>query len=431
MIRLDLWLTLPHGERLHAGELACGDADPQGRYASAFRYTPTYLADARAFPLDPANLPLTPGEFQGSQLQAPLIALEDALPDDWGRRLLILRHGLPRGQQAEPYLLRALAGQGLGALSFLPPGGAAHPKDDSATLLDLDTLQEATRRLEQDGWVDATHRLLLAAGSSPGGTRPKALVKDTQGHWIAKFSSRRDDADVVGLEATSLELARMAGLEVPDFRLESLAGGRRALLVKRFDLAPEGGRRHMISLRALLQAAGYYVLRYSDLIATLRRHGSQPEIDVPRLYRQMVFNALLGNTDDHLKNFWMLHDRRGYVLSPAFDLLPDIGGRREHVLLFDLTPNPPGPDGLAALGRRWGVAGAAGICREVQDAVARFGAIAEQYSVPEEACTRFARDIVRRLSSRSQGRPQSDLAPSGGGPSDFSGPGAHSTQRAA
>jgi serine/threonine-protein kinase HipA len=402
MIRLDLWLALPDGERLHAGDLACGDADAQGRYASAFRYTPAYLDDPRAFPLDPANLPLTPGEFQGSQLAAPLMALEDALPDDWGRRLLILRHGLPRGRQAEPYLLRALAGQGLGALSFLPLGSSAQPSDDSAALLDLDTLQEAARRLEQDGEVDDAHRLLLAAGSSPGGARPKALVKDAQGHWIAKFSSRRDDVDVVGLEAASLELARLAGLEVPDFRLENLAGGRRALLVKRFDLAPEGGRRHMLSLRALLQAAGYYVLRYSDLIAALRRHSSQPEIDVPRLYRQMVFNALLGNTDDHLKNFWLLRDQRGFTLSPAFDLLPDTGARREHVLLFDLTATPPGPSGLGELGRKWGVSGAAGICREVGDAVTRFGEIADQYAVPAQDRDRFARDIQRRLN---QGTP--------------------------
>jgi serine/threonine-protein kinase HipA len=397
MIRLDLWLTLHTGERLRAGELACGDADSQGRYASAFRYTPTYLADPRTFPLDPANLPLTSGEFQASQLQNPLMTLEDALPDDWGRRLLILRHGLPRGRQAEPFLLRAQAGRGLGALSFLPPGASPQPEDDSAALLDLDTLQEAARSLEQNGEVDAAHRLLLAAGSSPGGARPKALVKDDQGHWIAKFSSHRDDVDVVGLEAASLELARLAGLEVPDFRLENLAGGRRALLVKRFDLTPAGGRRHMLSLRSLLQAGGYYVLRYFDLITALRRHGSQPEIDVPRLYRQMVFNALLGNTDDHLKNFWILHDHRGYTLSPAFDLLPDIGGRREHVLLFDLTPHPPGLEDLAALGRKWGVAGAAGICRDVRDAVARFQEIADQFAVPAADSARFARDIQRRL----------------------------------
>ena len=397
MIRLDVWLTLPTGERLQAAELVCADADRQGRYTSAFRYTPNYLADPRAFPIDPAGLPLTPGEFTGSQLDTPLMALEDALPDDWGRRLLILRHGLPRGQQAEPFLLRALAGQGLGALAFLAPGEAPRPQDDSATLSDLETLQEAARRLEQDGEVDDAHRILLTAGSSPGGARPKALLRDDQAHWIAKFSSRRDEVDMVGLEAASLELARLAGLEVPDFRLENLAGSRRALLVKRFDLDPQGGRRHMLSLRALLQAGGYTVLRYADLIAALRRFSAQPEIDVPRQYRQMVFNALLGNTDDHLKNFWILHDQRGYALSPAFDLLPDTSDRREHVLLFDLSPNPPGPDGLAELGRKWGVSGAASICQEVAGAVARFSEIALRYAVPQEDVARFARDIDRRL----------------------------------
>lgn len=400
MIRLDVWLTLESGEKLLAGELACGDTDRQGSYPSAFRYAAPYLVDPRAYALDPANLPLLPGEFSGSRLEAPLLALEDALPDDWGRRLLILRYELPRGQQSEPHLLRALAEQGLGALAFLPPGTAPQPQDDSATLLDLETLQEAARRLEQDGEVDDRHRLLLAAGSSPGGARPKALVRDAMGHWIAKFSSRRDEVDVVGLEATSLALARLAGLVTPEFRLEPLAGGRRVLLVKRFDLTPTGGRRHMLSLRALLRAGGYYVLRYADLIATLRRHGTQPEIDVPRLYRQMVFNALLGNTDDHLKNFWLLHDLHGYTLSPAFDLLPDIGGRREHVLLFDLTPNPPGPEGLVELGRKWGVSGAAGICREVQHGVACFREIAAQYAVPEPDCARFARDIDRRITRK-------------------------------
>ncbi|MBU1665813.1 MAG: HipA N-terminal domain-containing protein, partial [Gammaproteobacteria bacterium] len=166
MIRLDIWLTLPTGERLRAGELACADADGQGRYTSAFRYTADYLADPRAFPLDPAGLPLTPGEYQGNRLEAPLMVLEDALPDDWGRRLLIQRHGLPRSRQAEPFLLRALAGQGLGALAFLAPGETPRPLDDSAPLLDLETLVEAARRLEQDGEVDQSHRILLAAGSS-------------------------------------------------------------------------------------------------------------------------------------------------------------------------------------------------------------------------------------------------------------------------
>jgi serine/threonine-protein kinase HipA len=405
VIRLDLRLTLPDGESVHAGDLAFGDADGQGRYASAFRYTPAWLEHPRAFPLDPAGLPLGPGEFQGRQLDAPLMALEDALPDDWGRRLLILRQGLPRGRQSEPHLLGALAGQGLGALGFFPPGSGPVSEDASAPLLELAALVDAARKLETDGQVDDTCRALLAAGSSPGGARPKALVKEGGARWIAKFPSRRDDLDMVGLEAASLELARRAGLDVPDFRLEILPGGRRVLLVKRFDLAPAGGRRHMLSFRALLQAGGYYVLRYADLIAALRRFSARPEADVPRLFRQMVFNALLGNTDDHLKNFWLLHDDGGYALSPAFDLLPDTGNRREHVLLFDLTPLPPGPAGLAALGRKWGVTGAAAICREVADAMAGFSAVTAEYGVPEAEAARFRRDIQRRCQSGEGGPP--------------------------
>ncbi len=401
MIRLDLWLTLTTGERLRAAELVFGDADQQGRYASALRYSPEYLSDARAFPLDPASLPLQPSDFSAAQLNAPLMALEDALPDDWGRRLLILRHALPRGRQSEPHLLQALAGQGLGALSFHAPGQAPGEAAHAATLLELNDLLDAAQRLEKEGsapidTIDPGTRSLLAAGSSPGGARPKVLVHDGKAQWIAKFPSRRDDVDMVGLEAASLELARLAGLEVPDFRLVELAGTRRALLVKRFDLTEQGGRHHMLSFRALLQAGGYYVLRYLDLIAALRQYGANPERDVPQMFRQMVFNALLGNTDDHLKNFWLLADANGYRLSPAFDLLPDTGARREHVLLFDLTPLPPAPAELATLGRKWGITGAANICQEVETAVARFAEIAAGKNVPESEIHRFEQDIARR-----------------------------------
>lgn len=409
MIRLDLWLTLPDGERLRAAELACADPDGQGRYASALRYTPDYLADPRAFALDPAGLPLKAGEFQVAQLQAPLLALEDALPDDWGRRLLILRHGLPRGRQSEPELMRALAGGGLGALGFWPPGEPPRDRDDSASVLALAGLVRAARRLEAEGSLDGqgddAWRALLAAGSSPGGARPKALVKDdapeTTGHWIAKFPSRRDEVDMVGLEAASLDLARLAGLTVPEHRLVALPDRRGVLLVKRFDLGAPGGRRHMLSLRALLGAQGWYVLGYADLIAALRRFSARPEADVPALYRQMVFNALLGNTDDHLKNFWLLHDQGGWRLSPAFDLLPDTGGRREHVLLFDRSPHPPGPRGLADLGRRWGVSGAARIVAEVEAALEHFAELAAAQGVPEADRHRFAADIARRRSKES------------------------------
>jgi len=396
VIRLDVWLTLPDGARLTCGELAFADADAQGRYASAFRYVPGYLADARAFALDPVALPLTGEEFQSIQLNPPLLAFEDALPDVWGRRLLVLKHGLKRGQQGEPHLLQVLGGTALGALAFARSGEIPQATDTEADGLALAELADAAARLEAGEAVDDSSRLLLAAGSSPGGARPKALVRDAEGHWIAKFSSRRDDCDMVGLEAAGLALARRAGLTVPDFSLAALPGGRRALLVRRFDRT-QAGRLHMLSFRAVLQASGFYVLGYADLVAVLRRHGVAPETDVPRLYRQMVFNALLGNTDDHLKNFWLLRDAAGWRLSPAFDLLPDTAGLREHVLRFDLTPTAPGPAGLAALGRKWGVSGAAAIVDAVCVALAEFAPVAADCGVPHTDIERFAPDIARRL----------------------------------
>lgn len=396
MIRLDVWLTLTDGAQIHAGELVCTDADTQGRYASAFRYVPDYLADPCAFPLDPAALPLSLQEFQSTQLNPPFLALEDALPDAWGRRLLVLTHGLARGQQAEPHLLRALGGAGLGALAFALPGQMPPHHETSAHSVALNALADAATKLEAGAEIDMASRKLLAAGSSPGGARPKALVYDESGHWLAKFASRRDDADLVGLEATSLALARQAGLAVPDFRIAALSGTRRALLVRRFDRSATQGRLHMLSFRALMQASGYYVQSYADLISALRRYGAEPETDVPRLFRQMVFNALLGNTDDHLKNFWLLHGTQGWVLSPAFDLLPDTGALREHVLLFDQSPSAPKPAQLAALGRKWGVSGAALICEEVLSAMTEFREIAAHYQVPHTDIERFANDIDRR-----------------------------------
>lgn len=396
MIRLDAWLTLPDGVRRRVGELAFSESDPHGRYASAFRYTPEWLNDPTAFSLDPANLPLAASEYQADRLTPPLMALDDALPDAWGRRLLILRASLPRREQSEPYLLRALAGRGLGGLGFFPPGAAPESDPADADILELDGLARAAADLEAGQPINERIRLLLAAGSSPGGARPKALVRDGKQCWLAKFASRRDEVDEVGLEATALALARAAGLSVPDFRLAPLTGGRRALLVSRFDLTPNG-RRHMLSFRSLLAADGYYVLRYADLISALRKHASRPEVDVPALFRQMVFNALIGNTDDHLKNFWLLHDARGYGLSPAFDLLPDVGARREHVLLFDLSPTPPGPAGLAALGRAWGVSGASASVEAVVAALANFAGIAAAHGVPESEIARFQQDIQRRL----------------------------------
>ena len=183
------------------------------------------------------------------------------------------------------------------------------------------------------------------------------MLSDTSGEWIAEFPSKRDGRfDVVGLEATALRLAAAAGIPVPEQRIVPLGKNRRALLVRRFDVLPGGGRRHMLSLRTLCrERPGQYVQSYSELAEAVRKFSSHPADDVRQLFQQMVFNAAIGNTDDHLKNFWMLHDAHGFRLSPAFDLLPDVGERREHVLTFEYERIAPTRSQLMGLAARWGV----------------------------------------------------------------------------
>lgn len=388
MIRLDVWITLPDGENIQCGELAFSDPDTRGSYRSAFRYTAAYLAHDLAFPLDPVALPLGRDEWETECLTAPLMIFEDALPDDWGRKLLIFRAALPRAEQSHPYLLRALGNSGMGALAFLSPGASWTPRQLHNS--DLKELHHAVQQYEQGHHDCSGYMALLYAGSSPGGTRPKVLIRDQEGEWLAKFPSINDRVDVVGLEAATLELGRRAGLVIPESKIVRLGENRRALLVKRFDLAQEGGRCHMMSFKTALAASGWDVVGYRDMITWLRRHGSRPANDVPTMFRWMVFNALVNNTDDHLKNFWLLGGSEGYKLAPSFDLLPNVNESLEHSLIFDLAPTIK-QEALADLGRRWGVTRAKAIVEEVMAVMPQYAVVAERFGVHEQEVAHFCR----------------------------------------
>jgi serine/threonine-protein kinase HipA len=402
VIHLDVSITLVDGVTVPVGELACTDADEAGRFQSEFAYADAWLARRDRFALDPVSLALRQGTFPAIRFEPPLAVFDDALPDDWGRHIIVRSQALPRTQRSEPHLLRELAhhGLGLGALVF-----AEHGKEPTARApapsIALADLVAAAERFEAGVADDVVGlRLLFAAGSSVGGARPKALVCDADGNWIAKFPSAQRDGrfDVVGLEATGLDLAAMAGIPVPDHRLVDLGKRKRALLVRRFDLSPQGGRRHMISLRTLCkERPGLYAQSYTELAEVVRKVSGNPVADVQQLFRQMVFNAALGNTDDHLKNFWMLHDANGYRLSEAFDLLPDLDERREHVLSFEYDRSAPTRNQLLAVGAKWGVAKATDVVDAVVAAVREFGPVARRNRVPAANVRELARPIQHRL----------------------------------
>jgi len=385
--RIEVWISLSGGRQL-AGEMVC-EVEPDGRGRGAFRYDQGYLRSSEAFALDPISLPLQGGAFS---VDHPGVfgVFEDSLPDDWGRRLLVRKYRIPPRQQNLPTLLLAQGGSGLGALSYSERG---RPEVSAAevSIIHLEKLVQAAEMFERGETLDLEISLLLGAGTSPGGARPKALVFDEQKgeHCLAKFSSIKDQVNVVCIEAATMSLAAKAGLDVPATRLVR-CGSRPVLLVRRFDLMPPG-RRHMVSLQTLMKAKGYYVCRYGDLLNTVRKVSAEPMEDMERLFRQMVFNGVVNNTDDHLKNFWMLCDNeRGWRLSPAFDLVPDIGQNGEHVLFFELDPVYPGRKNLERLGREWGVSRANRIVEEVFEAVTGWKEEFSSFGVSSADISRFS-----------------------------------------
>ncbi len=333
MIKLNVWVTSSQGETIRAGDLVVADPDLQGRLEGQFRYSQEYLAHPAVFPLDPIHLPLSTENFNSDRPHSGVHGVfEDSLPDDWGRRLLARRYKLERKNQRVPELLWLLGGQGMGALSYGKDDVIPVKKEavDGRYLVDLQRL--AAKFEEDPTLIDDEMTLLFQAGSSPGGARPKALIKDKKKAYLAKFSSVRDQFDVVSLEAATMDLARQAGVSAAPTKLVP-CGVKKALLVERFDINNLNmGRNHLISMQTLLKADGYYYAGYRDLADIIRRVSSNPGGDLLKLFKQLVFNVMIGNTDDHLKNFCMIYDGDGWKLSPAFDLVPNIGLNREHVL---------------------------------------------------------------------------------------------------
>lgn len=189
MYRTKVW-EKSTGVSRPVGETVC-DISENGRATSAFRYNQEYLARADAFALDPVSLPLQTGNFSSER---PLFGVfEDSLPDDWGRKLLVRMHKVPRNDQNTPQLLLLLGNTGMGALSFFDQDRPLPPQSDTS-ILNLSALVDAAEKYERGDIPEVELALLFSAGSSPGGARPKAVVFDESSttHFLAKFPSVKD-----------------------------------------------------------------------------------------------------------------------------------------------------------------------------------------------------------------------------------------------
>jgi serine/threonine-protein kinase HipA len=310
--------------------------DRTGVALGVFVYNPAYLSRSDAVPLDPFELPLRQGRFETVKLGGIFGALRDASPDAWGRR--IIERNLNRFDLSEvDYLLNSPEDR-VGALSFgrgktYPPPAARFNK-----VFDLDKLLQFARAVEEDDKVELPAQMqeLIQPGTSLGGARPKNVVEDDEGLWIAKFPEKNDRWNNARVESAMLSLARECGLRASDARVVSVAGAD-VLLVRRFDrVKVKGGyyRHRFVSALTVLDAGETIGDRarwsYLLLADELRRRTDRVAEDLRELFGRMVFNCLISNTDDHPRNHGLIAPGRNFELAPAYDLTPNPLTSLEH-----------------------------------------------------------------------------------------------------
>jgi serine/threonine-protein kinase HipA len=329
--RLIVFVTGTGGPR-PIGQLTF-EGGPRKRF-SAFSYAKSWFDDPEHWAIAPTHLPVKKKSVDSRPFEVPL-PFYDSSPDAWGKT--ILNHAFPSQVFGMAEYLAAAGDHRTGELSFghTPSGQPETWRPEGPAYVDLpdgpenlDDLIAAAAALE-DGDASRHHvQLLLKSGADVGGARPKARICKADGsEWIAKFPTRDDVFDDPRIEAVCLSLARKAGIETTAHDLIEI-GGKTVLLVERFDRTPGGDRLGYSSAATLLgqEATGYGTnYSYADVATRARTAGIQP--CEAGLFRRLLFNCFIHNTDDHLRNHAFLRSKDGWALSPAFDLVPNRDNR--------------------------------------------------------------------------------------------------------
>jgi len=339
------------------GHLAYSDSSRGGVFS--FSYDKAFLTSPYRLQIDPM-LTLHTGELYNDEADKNFRAFLDSSPDRWGRILMQRRAAIEarKGIRANSrlteldYLLGVHDAYRMGGIRFKRPSADAFLDkpflDNSAEfaappMASLRELEYAAIQIEKDDNIDSDEyyrwlKMLNAPGSSLGGARPKACVADEQGHlWIAKFPNVNDTYDVGAWEMVCYELALAAGVDMFPSEIRQFSSQHHTFLTKRFDR--EGEKRlHFTSAMTQLQ---YYDgeqsqgASYLEIAEFLSTQGAQTEADLAQLWRRMVFNIAVSNTDDHLRNHGFLLTKKGWKLSPAYDLNPIVGKHGLHLNISD------------------------------------------------------------------------------------------------
>ncbi len=404
------------GAELRAGTLRVYERRGQ---ATTFQYAEEYLVHPRAYAIDPA-LPLSRGVFQPPPGKVLFNCFSDVSPDRWGQNLMRraerdrarASRSVPRTLGLVDFLVGVHDDLRQGALRLRSPAGEylSDARAGVPGIVSLGSLLHASENLDDDPQSDVPQsdvRDLIAAGSSLGGTRPKAAVLTGRGTLaLAKFPRpATDDWDVTGWEKVENELARRAGMTAARAELLTVAG-QHVLVVERFDR--DGARRiGYASALTLLESSDMDRRSYLEIADAIERNANTAGRDLTELFRRMVFSILTSNTDDHLRNHGFLRRGSGWDLSPAFDMNPN-PETTDHlttaITLDDATADIDLAMEVAPL-FRLNQAEARGIVGEVEVGTRSWADVATQVGVPgrDLALMEPAFEGERRIKARRAG----------------------------
>lgn len=304
----------------------------------SFAYDEKWLQSKFAQQIDP-QLHLYAGTQHGREQQNFHIFL-DSCPDRWGRLIMKRREAvLARKEERKPnalneidYLLGVHDMYRMGALRFkLDLEGDFLDNNEKLAappITSLRELEHAAQQVEDTGNLDDPDTLkwlnmLLAPGSSLGGARPKSCVIDNDKNlWIAKFPSKHDDYDIAAWEYVVYLLALDAGINMSECRLDKFNSYHHTFLTRRFDRISDGRLHFTSALTQLGYYDGEYDASYLELAQFLTENGANTKEDLAELWRRIVFNIAVSNTDDHLRNHGFIYHDGGWLLSPAYDINP-------------------------------------------------------------------------------------------------------------
>ena len=313
----------------------------KGKKAFSFEYDKDWLKTDAQRLLDPDIVFYSGPQYPNNKENFGIFL--DSMPDTWGKTLMKRRAAQEARANNEKastlyeidYLLGVYDESRMGALRFKTEMDGPFLDNDNQNPTppwsSLGELQEAVNQLENDDYSDAIRKwiaVLIAPGSSLGGARPKANILDAKKNlWIAKFPSKTDTVDKAAWEFLAYQLATAAGIQMADSKIEKISGQYHTFLTRRFDR----NNRKRIHFASAMTMTGNTedILKdsapsYLEIVEFIENYGADVEANLHQLWRRIVFNIAISNTDDHMRNHGFILTSKGWVLSPAYDLNPSI-----------------------------------------------------------------------------------------------------------